>query len=448
MPYENEYATGESLWRLLENESVKQFQGEILVRNAPEPHEFPPLLDIERKVDSVNRIIAIDGSDVSRPVQNGFPRAEASLVNIAGVVIKIDALRTIGRDDIPSPSQLRDLEKVKTMGAVLPGQNVVGKAEGQETPTKYFRSTMRKEFEFNLDPDHESLLDTFLDITKKARRSGTKFGCPIVDCDRQVARPSADSVCPCEKQEPIYPTDSLRIQERFYDHASSQQAYTAFRQVVEHLLMVNILRYFYQHCDHAMFDDTAFIMDGPLAIFGMPAWLKQHIQDEVARIHQDLIDRGRPGLLLMGIEKTGDFVTHFEELDWLHAEGARQRLDNGSILVPTTEYIYRYINPNPNTDKPYGDAVYYGRKLLYKNRMGQHAVVMTPIVNEEGRKPNSVSPQAFPRLNDALSIVDSLYTHLYQDGFAPLVRANAHAAIPLRMGHRILDSLFDRTDED
>ena len=446
MPYENEYATGESLWRLLENESVKQFRGEILVRNSPEPHEFPPSLDIERKMDSVKRIIAIDGSDVLHQVQNGFPRAEASLVNIAGVVIKIDALRAIGRDDIPSPSQLRNLETVETMSAVLPGQNVVGKADEQETPTKYFRSTMRKEFEFMLDPEHESLLDTFLEITKKARQSGAKFSCPIVDCDRQVNRPYADSVCPCEKQEIIYPTDSLRIQERFYDNASSQQAYTAFRQVVEHLLMVNILRYFHQR-NHAIFDDMAFIMDGPLAIFGMPAWLKQHIQDEVARIHQDLIDQGRPGLLLMGIEKTGDFVTHFEELDWLQTEGVRQRLDNGSILVPTTDYIYRYINPNTNTDKPYGDAVYYGRKLLYKNKMGQHAVVMTPIVNEEGRKPNSVSPQVFPRLNDALSIVDSLYTHLYQDGFAPLVRANAHAAIPLRMGHRILDSLFDSADE-
>ena len=448
MPYENEFATGESLWRLLENESVKRFQGEILVRTAPEPHEFPPSLTINRESDSVSRIIAIDGSDVPHQVQNGFPKAEAALLNIAAVVIKIDALRAIGRDAIPSPSQLRDLEQPKTMSAVLPGPNVVGKTDEQDTPTKYFRSTMRQELEFRLDPNHESLLETFLTITETARKSGATFRCPIVDCGKPLSRPGTDTICPCEKKETIYPTDSLRIQERFYDNMSSRQAFTAFRQVTEHLLLMNILRYFYQHGNLAIFDDIAFVMDGPLAIFGMPAWFKQYIQDEIARIHNALIEQGRPGLLIMGIEKTGEFLDHFQELDWLPSEGPRQRLSNGDTLVPTTKYIYRYINPNPNTDKAYGEAVYYGRKLLYKNRVGQHAVVMIPMVNEEARKPNSVSQKAFPRLNDALNIIDSLYTHLYQDGFAPLVRANAHAAIPLRTGQRILESLFDQSDEN
>lgn len=445
MPYENEYATGESLWRLLDNESVKQFQGEILVRNAPQPHEFPPSLWIERSDDPVNRIIAIDGSDVIHQVQNGFPKAEAALVNLAGVVIKTDELRAIGRDDIPSPSQLRDMETVETMSAVLPGPNVVGKTATQDTPRKFFRSTVRKELDFKLDPDHESLLDTFLDVTKPARLRAT-FQCPIVGCNRRIPRPGCDTICSCDEQESIYSTDSLRMHERFYDNASSQQAFTAFRQVTEHLLLVNILRYFHRNCDPAMFDDIAFVMDGPLAIFGMSAWLKGYIQDEVARIHQDLLEQGRRGLLLMGIEKTGEFVDHFEELDWLGADGSRQRLDNGTILVPTTEYVYRYINPN-TTNKAYGEAVYYGRKLMYKNTVGQHAVVMTPIVNEEGGKRNSTGPEVFPRLNDALNIVDSLYTHLYKDGFAPLVRSNAHAAIPLRIGHRILDSLFVQTEE-
>ena len=448
MPYENEYATGESLWRLLENESVKQFQGEILVRNAPEPHEFPPKLDIERQSDSVNRIIAIDGSDVTHQVQNGFPKAEAVLVNLAGVVIKTDELRWIGRDDIPSPSQLRELETVKTMSAVLPGPNVVGMSKHQSTPKKFFRWTIRKELDFKLDPSHESLLETFLSITQTARANGFRFRCPITDCTNRLIRPDTDVRCTCNKREPIYPTDSLRIHERFYDNMSSQQAHTAFRQVVEHLLLVNILRYFHQYCDLAMFDDIAFVMDGPLAIFGMPAWLKGHIQNEIGRIHQDLIDQGRPGLLLMGVEKTGEFVTHFEELDWLNAEGPRQRLDNGTVLVPTTKYIYRYINPNPNTEKAYGEAVYYGRKVFYKNKVGQHAVLMTPIVNAVGREPNSTSPEAFPRLGEALNIVDSLYTHLYRDGFAPLVRANAHAAIPLRIGQKILDSIFDPGEDD
>ncbi len=445
MPFENEFATGESLWRLLDNESVKQFRGTILVRNEQEPHEFPPQLKLEREAGPVSRIIAIDGSEVTYRVQNGFPMAEAALLNLAGVIIKTDELKKIGRDDILSPAHLRELETVETMSAVLPGPNVVGIEPAQETPKKFFRWTIRNELDFKLDPTHESLLETFLAITKLARGSSATFQCPIDDCEKRLQRPATNTVCPCQKQEPIYPTDSLRTHERFYDSTGSQQAFSAFRQVTEHLLLVNILRYFHHNAPD-MLDDVAFVMDGPLAVFAMPAWIKGHIQNEIARIHNDLVDRGLRGLLLMGMEKTGRFVAHFEELDWLEGDGQRQRLANGTVLVPTTEYIYRYIDPNPNTDKAYGEAVYYGRKTLYKNKVGQHAVVMTPIVNAAGRDPNSVSPEAFPRISEALDIIDELYTHLYHDGFAPLVRANVHAAIPLRIGHRILDSIIDSTD--
>ena len=147
----------------------------------------------------------------------------------------------------------------------------------------------------------------------------------------------------------------------------------------------------------------------------------------------------------MGIEKTGEFLDHLEELDWHQSEGPRQRLAHGTALVPTTEYIFRHIKPNPDSKKAYGQAVYYGRKILYKNRTGQHAVVMTPIVNRAGQEPNGTDLNAFPRLGEVLDIVDDLYTHLYQDGFIPLVRAHAHAAIPLRRGQHILADLFNGT---
>ena len=110
--------------------------------------------------------------------------------------------------------------------------------------------------------------------------------------------------------------------------------------------------------------------------------------------------------------------------------------------MPTTKYVYKHIAPNPSSTKAYGQAVHYGRKIMYKSRNGQHAVLMTPIVNSTGGEPNSTSLEAFPRLGDALDIIDDLYSHLYSDGFIPLIRANAHAAIPLRQGHRMLAELF------
>ena len=80
---------------------------------------------------------------------------------------------------------------------------------------------------------------------------------------------------------------------------------------------------------------------------------------------------------------------------------------------------------------------------MYKSGKGQHAVLMTPIVNKAGEEPNSAGVDAFPRLGDALDIIDELYSHLYRDGFIPLIRANAHAAIPLRRGHGMLADIFN-----
>ena len=446
MPYRGELATGDSLWRLEENPSVRAFRGAIRVRNPQSNEGLPPTVVPLRRQNDIRRVVAVDGSTVTKAVQAGFPMAEAALFNAAVIVIKVDELRMFGRDNIPTPRELRELENIATMSAVLPGQNVVGKGVDQDTPSKFFRQTIRQELNFKLDDGHESLLETFHAIAADAIQSGATFKCPIDDCGQpspcNVRRRTKDGPCECHREETLYSTDSLRMHERFHDYGTCEQAFTAFRLVTEHLLMVNIVRYFHLKLEPSCFDRTAFVIDGPLAIFGMPAWLKDHVQAEVARIHNELMRKGRPGLLLMGIEKTGQFTDHLEELDWRDTEGQRQGLCNGTALVPTTEYVYKHIAPNPNSTKAYGQAVHYGRKIMYKSRNGQHAVLMTPIVNDAGHEPNSTSPDAFPRLGDALDVVDDLYSHLYRDGFIPLIRANAHAAIPLRQGHGMLAELF------
>ena len=129
-------------------------------------------------------------------------------------------------------------------------------------------------------------------------------------------------------------------------------------------------------------------------------------------------------------------------MDWKEGEGPRQRLPNCTALAPDIDYIHKHIVLRPLDAKPYGEATYYGRKVLYKNQAGQHSVVMTPIVNEHGKDPRCVAEDAYPRIGEALDIMDELSTYLYKDGFAPLVRAHAHAAIPLKAGARILAEIF------
>ena len=86
--------------------------------------------------------------------------------------------------------------------------------------------------------------------------------------------------------------------------------------------------------------------------------------------------------------------------------GPRARLEPGVALAPDREYTHRHIALRPLDAKPHGDVTDYGRRVLYKNKLGQHSVLMTPIVNAEGENRDCIEEAAYPRLGEALDIMD------------------------------------------
>lgn len=443
MPYENEFASGESLPGLTTSRSVLDFQGVINIKDANEQHELPASVNPQRGCDRITRVIAIDGSTVPTPVRNGYPGAEAALMRIAAVVLDLQAIKNPDPRKIPRPSQIRDMEDCDAMDAVLPGCNVTEKDRLGDSPTRFFRRTIYQTLNGSIEKGHESLLDTLTAIT--ASKPPQEVQCPVEDCEEKVTPPEGEAHCPCSRRETLYQTDLLGIHERFDETGPNGQVYTLFQQVTEQLTLANILRYCEQAGNPAFIRDTAFILDGPLAVFGSAAWLHTWMRHEIERLHERRTSNGDPGILLMGVEKTGQFMEHLNQLDYSNRDGPKQVLPNSTALAPTGEYANRHILHRPPGAKDFGRQTYYGRKVMYKNRSGQHSVMTTPIVNEAGRNVECVSNEAFPRLGEALDIMDELSTYLYEDGFAPLVRAHAHAAIPLKAGAEILHKMFAET---
>lgn len=442
MPYLNEFATGESLPGLTTSQSVLDFHGAINVKDANEQHTPPDVVSPPRGLDHITRVIAIDGSVVVASVRNGYPGAEAALMRIAAVVLNLQAIKNPNPNWIPRPRDIRKMEQCDALDAVLPGCDVTERNYPNDSPTRFFRRTVYHTLQGSIEKGHESLLDTLTAITSNRRPE--KITCPIEGCQETVVPQSGVTYCPCSKSEPIYPTDALRLHERFDEYGNNGQVYTLFQQVTEQLTLVNILRYCERANNPAFIRDTAFILDGPLALFGMSAWLHTWVRDEIARIHCKYANEEYPGVLLAGVEKTGHFLEHLHQLDWSDRDGPRQVLSNSTALAPKMDYIKRHIFHSPLDANDFGRQTYYGRKILYKNRNGQHSVFTTPIVNKSGADTNCVELEAFPRLSEILDIMDELSTYLYEDGFAPLVRAHAHAAIPLKAGAEILQQMFLR----
>lgn len=439
MPYEGEFATGQTLAQLVDNPAVRDFDGRIRKSKPTDAPALPANITPERGSGRLQYLIAFDGSTVMTRVQNGHPGAEASLLNIAAVVIALDRMRNMAAEPIPGPADIRRLEDCHTLSAVLPGRNVIGKSAGTDTPKRFFRQVVNREISgATLARGHETLLETLQAIT---HNRVAPIQCPGDSCDQQVAPSSEPTKCDA-CGETVYPADALRCHERFEDYGSSEQAFTMVRIVVEHLSMVNLIRWFESQASLRVLNSVGFVMDGPLAIFGMAAWLKKHIQDELCRLHEGSIEKGGAGVLVLGVEKHGMFMDHLAALDWSSSHGERGGIDPGTVLAPDVRYIHQHIALRPLDAKPYGQATYYGRHLMYKSKSGQHAALTLPIVSSKGQDPACVEADSYPRAGDALDLIDELGTHLYKDGFAPLARAHLHAAIPLHRGTEILASFF------
>lgn len=441
MPFEGEFATGESLLSLERSEALREFQGSVRKREETDAPN-PAILAVQRNSWMPNRVIAVDGSTINVPVDNGFPMADVSLLKVALVSIDLSKLSSTGKN-IPSPRVFYEMERAHTFDKILPGANIIRQNVQGDTPKEFFREVVQEALEGKIGAAHESLIETVRAITGNRERLGKPPRCPIEDCENELKTGEGRFECACERKATLFEADIFRFSERFSDVSSNGEAHGEVRHLVEVLSLINVLRFFASRDETLGYlRDNVFILDGPLALFGHAAWLAPYVRDELCRINGMCRAKGFD-LAVFGVEKSGAFVEHFNQLDLSPEGGPRSKYAKQTAIALEARYINRNIALRPEDAKPHGKDTYFGRKILYKTATGDHAVVTTAMVNEAGRDLYRNDEACYPRVGDVLNVLDHLATYLYTDGFMPLVRANAHAAIPLRRGTDIIHGLFD-----
>ncbi len=213
-------------------------------------------------------------------------------------------------------------------------------------------------------------------------------------------------------------------------------------QVWERIRAVNFLRWIERDSKRfRLLRKIAIVLDGPLAVFGHPAWISQAIYSELKRINKAARKVINKDILLIGVEKSGAFVDHYEVLDApsRYSKG-KARFEPGTALLLTNEYIRNHIAIG---DKPFGEATYFGRKFFYKTASGARVVASLPFLTEESKDLSNGEAHHFPRLADAMSLIDATFSARFPNAIAPLVSANAEAAIPLNLGREVLEQLAE-----
>ncbi|MGA9750206.1 MAG: DNA double-strand break repair nuclease NurA [Acidobacteriota bacterium] len=441
MPYEGEYATYRPLHRIAECQRVKG----LLARSkllegttttcAPQPVGAPPQVSMLPRF-----ILAIDGSYAEVDVKNGYPGAKIGYCTAASVLLDLDL---VGRLDVQrpvDPVEFRKTEQAESVDAALPGSNIVTRR--QNSASASFREELYDLFtDIIVDEDDRTNLLSTYETLLSLKPTENPQSCPYKEsygCAGEFAVGPGCTVCPtCGRL--VYSTDALRIHERFRDIGTNGEAFGLVMQVIERLLVVHFLRCFERRDLLQRLTSLAFFVDGPLAVFGPPAWLSAAISKELKRLNQKVQARTGQDLLMLGIEKTGEFVEHFEEIDQMETPGqhlfaARQ------YMVLTDKYIKDRIQ-HSDSRKRYGVDTYFGRKVFYKTQSEARIVASIPFLSDAQDTLDSDDIALYPQFASACTLLDRLVSSRYANAVSPLIAANAQAAIPLRLGSKVLTQL-------
>lgn len=446
MPYEGEFAEYRSIRRLVQSERVKKLLERAKERDVSQDAIALPLVkrsDIQPSGWQPELVLAIDGSHQPEQVEKGYPGSEVGYVTVAAVPLDVAKVRELDKERPVDPKKFRSTEQAASIDSAFPGCNIV--IDDEKSPIASLRKALFETFaETRIFSDGETLLDTYEALL--GHRTTFKQDCPYDDClsssGKFILKRGAYR-CDCMSRNPLYSTDALRIHEGMLPDSSNGAMFAEVMQILEHMLVIHVLRWLEQKNLLWLLQDMAIVVDGPLAIFGHPASLLQPFAKEIRRIN-DAAKKSTGGLdmLLIGVEKKGIFVNHFERIDQ-SKKGPSGNFPSQTVALLTDEYIKQNIVFSEST-KPYGKDDYFGRKLFYKTASQARIVASLPFLEDSHMNTKRADPEQYPRLADALALFDQLASSRYPNAFVPLISAHAEAAIPLNLGARVLEEMAKR----
>jgi hypothetical protein len=454
MPYSDknsfELASYKPLQRILDSDKVRNLESRLKVRKGSsgdeKEFEITERQHLESSAWQPDMVLAIDGSKHDVSVENGFPSAEYGYVTVASVLILLDKIRELEKNDFINPVEFRKTEKAATTESAYPGCNVI--VDDEESAKSSMRKVLFEELQIEApfyeptESNKETLLETYEYLLKVKRSKSSDARppkCPVEDCEKDFSYDFGVYKCKCEKKKTLFSSDALRLHELHNDAGSCGEMYGQIMFTLERLWLVHILRGFEKQGLLKSLKNLAFIIDGSLAVFSTPSWLAKPIEEELIRINLLQKEINNQDLIILGIEKSGQFVNHFEALD-TDREGISDKLPSQSAILLTDSYIKKNIKLS-DSPKPYGQDTYFGRKFFYKTNNGYRVTANIAVFNEYQKDLETAYPNQFPRLADVMSLLDQIVSSRFQNSVSPLLSAHAEASIPLNLGKRIFQEI-------
>jgi hypothetical protein len=409
-------------------------------------------------------VVASDGSRYEASLSRLYPSTRVGYVKVSSLGVEVDAYIRLAGDAsrLLDPFAVNRLQENATaLSLALPSTNL--RYGDGETVADGFRCRLDEVFRGEATRTgrrRERLIDTLYALAIRSEKNGRVLedGRPAVAvraCPRCRLEPkggfvvpadAASVTCPGEAGRPcgavIYATDALRLHEAFTDLGSNEETLTRVMNAVEHILLAHYIRVAADD-NLAGLSEVCFMLDGPLALFGMPAWLSRPMLRLIDEVRERQRAVGLRPFLLIGLQKQGQLAEHLGLIG--------RYLAPNTVLAVSDDYRGRYIkqtDPSAN----FGDETYYGQDFIFHTERCNTFAVELPYPWAEKRLGGGPPPgpeRAFkaakadltnyPDLGRALDVVRLFESDLFRGSIVPVLLAHRHASISLVPGGQVLD---------
>lgn len=422
-----EYASKSSHLHVIKDANVQAFLARCTLPSTNSEVVLPPnncVHFVPVMPNPIQHVIAVDGGYTTVSVRNEFPSSEIGFLQFGALIFSVRDLEALEDQPFIDPDDMSKMKQIQRLKFTMPVRNVI--VQGQASFTDSVRWAVAEFFQQKMDD--VALIETlkwlvFQEFDRPSAEwqlaSCPKCGRTNVSLKRAEMARDHTFRCPhCGGI--IYLTDVFRLHEAVDDDLGAGGVLGYLVTTIEQLIIAHLVRLILQ-TKPGLLNHILFIKDGPLAFFGQTANMHKPFRSLV-----EFLSRNH-NLFLAGLEKTGPFVEHADQI--------ANKMDEGGILLLSNEYIYRYIIPgNADPANPYGRTTYYSSKIIFKTFGGKMYVVSLPtaqILTEP-------TERDLHNLHEILTNIEKLKCDMYDDALIPVALVNKLVSLADHPSARIL----------
>ncbi|WP_316511432.1 hypothetical protein [Klebsiella grimontii] len=386
-------------------------------------------------------VVASDASKSDTPINDKLPSTQIGFLKVSHILINMDAYAGLldPTSHFADPFKVADMHRsASPVTFTMPGSNI--RYKGITSVKHGFRHALFDQMQANRG-DNQAPMQLTNTLRELVGTTISIKACPSCGHDFCFEFTEKDiEKCPdCGTD--VFITDWLRLHEGISDYGDNSSAMTRMMNAIEHLMLgAYILQVFEVH--PGALSDIAFILDGPLALFGEPAKLSFRLQSLIYKVNTRLAELNLKSMLVIGLQKTGGLMNHALLLE--------RFLSDGMLRVVDDDYRNTYITGSDNPSANFGNETYYGQDFLFKTERGRMFNFALPYPFQDkshngGGRAFALAKVEIERYGDQVQRACDLIRHfemdLYDNAIVPVALAHRHASISLVPGGQVLNLL-------